>query len=158
MERSVGTYLYGRRMYETMVFWETAHELADEPPVIGEYARIWQGAEKIVYSTTLESVASEKTRIEKRFDPAAVRELKETSSQDISIGGSLLAAAGFEAGLINECHLFVNPVVVARGNPAFQVKTRLNLELVDQHRFSGGVVHLHYEVARRPGARREAVM
>lgn len=150
MERSVGTYLYGRRMYETMVFWETAHTLSDEPQVIRDYALIWQAAEKIVYSTTLESPSSARTRIERSFDPAVVREMKASASSDISIGGSRLAAAAFEAGLIDECHLFLNPVVIGRGNPAFRTERQLDLELLEERRFGGGVVHLHYAVAPAP--------
>ena len=146
LERSVGTYLYGRRMYETMVFWETAHTLRDEPQVMRDYALIWQAAEKIVYSTTLESVSSKKTRIEKTFEPNAVQEMKRTADTDISIGGPGLASAALKAGLVDECHLFVNPVVIGGGNPAFQVETQLDLELIDQRPFPGGVMHLHYQV------------
>lgn len=146
MERSVGTHLYGRRMYETMVFWENPPDLSQEPQVFQDYARIWQEAEKVVYSTTLETAGNEKTRIERTFDPTAVQAMKEASVSDISIGGPGLASAAFEAGLVDECHLFVNPVVIGSGNAAFQTERRLNLELVDERRFAGGVVQLHYRV------------
>ena len=145
MERPIGTYLYGRRMYETMVFWETAHTLADPPRYISDYAEIWQKANKIVYSTTLESASSERTRIEREFDPIVVREMKATLADDISVGGPNLAARAFEAGLVDECHLFLNPVVVGGGNRALP-KHRLDLELVGERRFRNGVVHLHYRV------------
>jgi dihydrofolate reductase len=147
LERSVGTYLYGRRMYETMVFWETAHALADPPRYILDYAAIWQSAEKIVYSTSLTSVSSEKTRLEREFDPDAVREMKASLTDDISVGGPHLAAHAFKAGLVDECHLFLNPVVVGSGNRALPSDGRVNLELLDERRFVNGVVHLHYRVA-----------
>ena len=147
MERSIGTYLYGRAMYETMVFWETAHALDDEPQYVLDYARIWQRAEKIVYSTTLASASSEKTRIEREFDSAAVREMKASLTNDISVGGPHLAAQAFEVGLVDECHLFLNPVVVGSGIRALPADGRLDLELFDARRFGNGVIHLHYRVA-----------
>ena len=116
LERPVGTYLYGRRMYEVMAYWETAHTVADQPPHLREYAEIWQAADKVVYSRTLETAASARTRIERDFDPEAVRRLKASAARDISVGGPGLAAQALEAGLVDECHLFLNPVVVGAGH------------------------------------------
>ena len=143
LERTVGTYLYGRRMYEVMRAWETL-PLAGQPP--------WRAADKIVYSTTLEDVASARTRIERDFDPGAVRELKASAGADLSVGGPHLAARALEAGLVDECHLFLNPVVVGGGNQAFPDGLRLELELLDERRFGNGVVHLHYRT-REPDRR-----
>jgi dihydrofolate reductase len=144
IERRAGTYLYGRRMYEVMAFWETAHTLADQTPAIKDYAHIWQAADKIVYSRTLERVTSARTRIERDFDPEAVRQLKAQAKRDISVGGPKLAAQAIAAGLVDEYHLFVTPMLVGGGNPALPDDVRLALELVDERRFDGGVVHLHY--------------
>jgi dihydrofolate reductase len=144
LERPAGTHLYGRRMYEVMAFWETAHTLADEPAVFKEYAKIWQAAEKIVYSTTLETVTSARTRIERDFDPEGVRQMKRQAGRDITVGGPHLAAEAIRAGLVDDYHLFVTPIVVGGGNPALPKDVRVNLELVDERRFEGGVVHLHY--------------
>jgi dihydrofolate reductase len=144
LERSVGTYLYGRRMYETMVAWEAPELLGDERPALRDYAEIWQAADKIVYSRTLESVASARTRIESDFDPEAVRQLKATSARDISVGGAGLAAEAIRAGLVDEYHLFLIPVVVGGGKRALPDGVRLELELLDERRFESGVVHLHY--------------
>src|SRR6266536_1484677 len=144
LERPVGTYLYGRRMYEVMVFWETAHTLAGQPPVIQDLAGIWQAADKIVYSRTLETVSSARTRIERDFDPEAVRELKARAGRDITVGGPDLAAQAIKAGLVDECHLFVTPIVVGGGKPSFPNGVRWRLELLDDRRFGNGVVHLHY--------------
>ena len=143
LERPVGTYLYGRRMYEVMTYWETAHTVADQPPCIRDFADIWQAADKIVYSTTLETVSSARTRIERDFDPEAVRQLKARTGRDITVGGSDLAAQAMRAGLVDECHLFVTPIVVG-GNPSLPNNVRLELELLDERRFGNGVVHLHY--------------
>ncbi len=143
LERSVGTHLYGRRMYEVMVAWET---MADEQPVMRDYAEIWRAAEKIVYSGTLESAASARTRIEREFDPEAVRRLKASASRDISIGGPTLASEAIAAGLVDECHLLLVPVAVGGGRPALPVEKRLHLELLDQRRFENGTVHLHYRL------------
>ena len=144
LERAVGTYLYGRRMYEVMTYWETAHTLADQPPYIRDFAEIWHAADKIVYSTTLETVSSARTRIERDFDPEAVRQLKARAGRDITVGGSDLAAQAIRAGLVDECHLFVTPIVVGGGNPSLPNNVRLELELLDERRFGNGVVHLHY--------------
>ena len=146
LERSVGTYLYGRRIYETMVYWETAHTTADQPPFMRDYAEIWRAADKIVYSKTLEAGSSARTRIERDFDPEAVRRMKASAGRDISVGGPDLAAQAIRAGLVDELHLFVTPIVVGGGNPSLPDGVRLGLELLDERRFGSGVVHLHYRV------------
>ncbi len=144
LERSVGTYLYGRRMYETMVFWETAHTLADQPAVVRDYTRIWQAADKVVYSRTLPSVSSARTRLEREFDPETVRRMKAEADLDISVGGPTLAARAIEAGLVDEWHLFLTPIVVGGGTRSLPDDVRVELELLDERRFESGVVHLHY--------------
>jgi dihydrofolate reductase len=146
LERQVGTHLYGRRMYEVMVYWETADTLADQPPVEQEYTRIWQAADKIVYSRTLKETSSERTRIEHDFDPQAIRQLTAAAQRDISVAGPGHAAQAIKAGLVDERHLFLNPVVVGGGNPALPSDVRLELEQLDEHRFGSGVVHLHYRI------------
>ena len=143
LERPVGTYLYGRRMYEVMVAWETM-TLAGQPPVVQDYAAIWRAADKIVYSRTLATVSSARTRIEREFEPEAIREMKAAAGRDISVGGPDLAAQALQAGLVDECHLFLTPVVVGGGNQFLLDDVRLNLELLDERRFGSGVVHLHY--------------
>ena len=147
LERPIGTYLYGRRMYETMVFWETASAAADEPAVFHDYAEIWRAAEKVVYSRTLQTASSAKTRIEREFDPDAVRRLKESSGADISVGGAELAGQAIGAGLVDECHLFLFPVVVGGGKRALPADVGAQLELLDERRFGSGVVHLHYRLS-----------
>jgi dihydrofolate reductase len=144
LERSVGTYLYGRRMYETMVYWQTAHTRPESSPVELDYAEIWQAADKIIYSRTMTDVSSARTRIEREFDPDSVRRLKESAGRDLSVGGAELAAQAIKDGVVEEYHLFVNPVVVGGGTSTLPDNVRLNLELLDEHRFSSGVVHLHY--------------
>ncbi|MDQ1464241.1 MAG: hypothetical protein QOC73_1182 [Actinomycetota bacterium] len=144
LERPIGSYLYGRRMYETMVFWETAHTLADQPTVVRDFTAIWQAADKVVFSSTLETVSSAKTRIERDFEPEAIRQLKAQTSRDISVGGPHLAAHAWAAGLVDECHLFLTPVIVGGGTAALPKDVRMNLELLDQRPFANGVVHLHY--------------
>ena len=144
LERPVGTYLYGRRMYEVMVAWETAHTLADQRPVMQDFAQLWQAADKIVYSKTLETPSSARTRIEPDFDPAAVRQLKTQAGRDLSVGGPQLAAQAIKAGLVDEFHLFLVPIVVGGGNQALPDHVRLKLELLDERRFGNGVVHLRY--------------
>jgi dihydrofolate reductase len=146
LERPIGTYLYGRRMYETMVAWEHPEAFAQEP-VTQDFAAIWQAAEKIVYSKTLAAVSSARTRLERAFDPDAVRQLKASAERDLSIGGSTLAAQAIAAGLVDELHLFLTPVIVGGGTPSLPAGVRAELELVDEHRFAGGVVHLHYRLA-----------
>jgi dihydrofolate reductase len=146
LERPIGTYLYGRRMYETMVYWETAATGEDQPNVMRDYARIWQAADKVVYSSTLDAVSSARTRLEREFDPDAVRRLKQAAGRDVTVGGPGLAAHALAAGLVDECHLFLNPVVVGGGTRALPAGLRLELELLDEHRFGNGVVYLRYRV------------
>jgi dihydrofolate reductase len=143
LERPVGTYLYGRRLYEVMVAWETM-PLADEPPFIQDFAKIWRAADKIVYSRTLEAVSSARTRIERAFDPDAVRQLKAVAERDITVGGPDLAAQAIEAALVDELHLFVSPIVVGGGKQSLPDNVRLRVELLDERRFGNGMVHLHY--------------
>ena len=143
-ERPIGTYLYGRRMYETMVFWETALDAPDQPAFVREYAEIWQAADKVVYSSTLQAVASARTRIERSFDPQAVRKLKATSARDISIGGPHLAAGAIRSGLVDEYRQLMVPVIVGGGNRWLPDGVRIDLELVDERRFDGGVVASRY--------------
>jgi dihydrofolate reductase len=147
LERGIGTYLYGRRMYETMVFWETAGDEGDEPSVFSDYAGVWRDAEKIVYSRTLGTVASERTRIEGEFEVDAVRRLKESSDGDLSIGGAELAGQALGAGLVDEVHLFLFPIVVGGGKRALPDGVLVELELIDERRFANGVVHLHHRVS-----------
>jgi dihydrofolate reductase len=146
LERSVGTYLYGRRMYETMVFWETASTRDDEPAVFWDFAQIWQAAEKVVHSRTLPTVASARTRLEREYDHDAVRRLKETSPADISVGGAELAGQAITAGLVDELQLLLFPIVVGGGKPALPGDVSVQLELRDERRFAGGVVFLRYAV------------
>jgi dihydrofolate reductase len=147
LERPIGTYLYGRRMYETMVYWETA-PTSDEPDdaVVHDYARVWQAADKVVYSTTLADASSARTQIERTFDPDALAQRKKTTERDLSVGGSALAAEAFRAGLVDELHLFLSPVIVGGGKPALPAGVRLQLALLDERRFANGVAHLHYRV------------
>jgi dihydrofolate reductase len=147
LERPVGTYLYGRRMYETMVYWETVSTGGDQSAVVRDYAGIWRAAEKIVYSRTLSTPSSARTRVERDFDPAAIQELKKSSASDISVGGAELAGQAIAAGLVDECHLFLGPVLVGGGKRALPDHVRVQLELLDERRFSSGVVHLHYRVS-----------
>ena len=142
LERSVGTYLFGRRMYETMRYWETAHTLPGQPPVALDFAQIWQAADKVVYSTTLQTSATARTRIERDFDPVQVRKLKEAAGRDLTVGGSRLAAQAIAAGLVDEYQLFVVPAVVGGGTRALPDQVRLNLALVQEHRFGSGVIYL----------------
>jgi dihydrofolate reductase len=143
LERPVGTYLYGRRMYEVMVAWETMH-IAGQPPHVQGFAEIWQAADKTVYSKTLETVSSARTRIERDFDPQSVRQLKTAAGRDISVGGPDLAAQAIQAGLVDEFHLFLAAIVVGGGKRSLPNNVRLNLELLDKRRFGNGMVHLHY--------------
>jgi dihydrofolate reductase len=144
LERPVGTYLYGRRMYEVMVAWESVHTLPDQPPFMHDYARIWQAADKIVYSKTLEAVSSARTRIERDLDPEAVRQMKAQAERDIIVGGPELAAQAIKAGLVDEWHLFVVPIVVGGGKRSLPDNVRVKLELLDERRFGNGTVYLHY--------------
>jgi dihydrofolate reductase len=141
LERPVGTYLYGRRMYETMAVWET---IDDDHPVMRDFAELWRAAEKVVYSRTLESPTSARTRIERDFDPEAVRRLKETARSDIGIGGAELAGEAIEAGLVDEYRLLLVPVLVGGGKRALPGGVRAELELLEQRTFASGVVYLRY--------------
>jgi dihydrofolate reductase len=143
LQRPIGTYLYGRRMYETMAAWETLGAARD-PPVLREFGEVWRDAEKIVYSSTLESVWTARTRLEPRFDPETVRRLKREAEGDLAVGGAALAAAAFAAGLVDELHLFLAPVLVGGGKQALPDGIRLQLEHEDQQSFSGGFVYLRY--------------
>ena len=134
-------------MYEVMLYWETAHTLAGQPPFLQDFAEIWQAANKVVYSETLETVSSARTRIERNFDPEAVRQMKQALGRDISVGGPDLAAQAIKAGLVDEFRLFVTPVVVGDGKQALPDNVRLKLELLDERRFASGVVYLHYHTA-----------
>ncbi|MGP3970302.1 dihydrofolate reductase family protein [Streptomyces sp. 6N223] len=144
LTRSVGTHVYGRRMYEVMTGWETDPSLAGQSPLMRDFAELWQAADKIVYSTTLQAPSTARTRIERRFDPEAIRRLKTTATRDIAIGGPALAARAIAAGLVDEYHLFLNPIVVGGGKPFLPDGVRVTLDLLDERRFAGGVVHLRY--------------
>lgn len=145
-ERRIDTSLYGRRMYETMRVWESDDWLTDEPPVVRDYALIWRDADKVVYSTSLGAVSTARTRIERRFDPEAVRRLKESAGSDLSIGGAGIAAEAFRHRLIDECVLLVCPVLVGGGKPALPRGIRLDLQLLEHGRFDNGVVSVRYAV------------
>jgi dihydrofolate reductase len=144
LERQIGTYLYGRRMYEVMRYWETAPTGDNPLPVVKDYAQIWRAADKIVYSTTLATVSSAQTRIERDFDPEAVRQIKARAERDISVSGPELAGQAIKAGLVDELHLFLVPIVVGGGKSSLPNHVRVDLELLDEHRFGNGTVHLHY--------------
>jgi dihydrofolate reductase len=150
LQRTVGTHLYGRRMYEVLAAWESPEMLADERPHIRDFARLWQAADKIVYSRTLESASSARTRIERAFDPKAVRQLKAAADRDLIVGGPELAAHAFRAGLVDEVHLFLTPAVVGGGTRALPDGVRLDLELLDERRFGNGMVYLRHRVASGP--------
>ena len=143
LERPIGTYLYGRRLYEVMLAWETI-SLAGQPPFVRDYAEIWRKADKIVYSTTLETIDSARTQIEREFDREAVRQLKASRGRDLSVGGAELGAHALEAGLVDELHLFLAPIVVGGGKQSLPDDLRLELDLLSERRFGNGVVHLHY--------------
>ena len=142
--RSVGTYLYGRRLYETMAVWETDATLAAQSEPMADFAKVWQAADKVVYSTTLQAASTARTRLERSFDPDAVGDIKRSATTDLTVGGANLAAHAFKSGLIDECHLFIRSVVVGGGKPALPRDTRAELELVDERRFTSGVVYLRY--------------
>ncbi len=143
LERPVGTYLYGRRMYEVMLVWETL-DVADESPAMKDFAQLWRAADKVVYSTTLQAASTARTRIERDFDPEAVRRMKASAQRDIGVGGSNLAGQALAAGIVDEVHLFLHPVVVGGGTPALPDGVRLKLDLLDERRFAGGVVYVRY--------------
>ncbi len=144
LERPIGTYLYGRRMYESMVVWETGGGGDDQPALMREFAEIWRAADKVVYSRTLRTPSSARTQIEHKFDPGAITELKRSSNRDITVGGAELAGEAIAAGLVDECHLFLIPIIVGGGKRALPDDVRTQLELLAERRFRNGVVHLHY--------------
>ena len=144
LERPIGTYLYGRRMYETMVYWENVTSGRDQATPSGDFGEIWRAAEKVVFSRKLHAVSSQRTRIEREFDPAAIRRLKESAASDITIGGAELAGLAIAEGLVDECQLFLGPVLVGGGKRALPNGFHAELELLDERRFSSGVVYLHY--------------
>jgi dihydrofolate reductase len=147
LERPIGTHLYGRRLYEVMIGWETMHTLPDQTPVALDFAAIWQAAEKIVYSRTLETVSSARTRIEREFDPEAVRRIKAEVDRDIAIGGATLAGEAIRAGLVDELHVIASPIVVGGGTRSLPDGVRWELELLDERRFANGVVYLRYRAS-----------
>jgi dihydrofolate reductase len=144
-QRSVGTYLYGRRMYETMVYWETAPP-ADQPPWVVDFTNSWRAADKVVFSKSLASVSSSRTSLEREFDVEAVRRMKADDTRDLTVGGADLAGQAIGAGLVDECHLFFWPVVLGAGKRTLPEQSRLDLALLHEERTGGGVVHLHYRV------------
>jgi dihydrofolate reductase len=150
LERPVGTYLYGRRMYQTMAGWETAHEMPGLPPYVQDFTRVWQAADKVVFSTTLASPSSARTRIERTFDPAAIRQLTRAADRDVTVGGANLAGQALAAGLVDELRLILIPALVGGGKPALPAGVRLDLELLDSRSFANGAVYLRYRP--RPAA------
>jgi dihydrofolate reductase len=149
-ERPVGTYLYGRRMYETMAGWQTMGTDPGDPPEVRAYGELWRAADKVVYSATLDAAPTPRTRLERSFDPAAVRKLKDTADADLSIGGATLAASVLRAGLVDECRIYVVPVVVGGGTRWLPDGLRLRLRLLGEQRFPGGMVYLRYAVGPWP--------
>jgi len=147
LQRRLGTYLYGRRLYETMRVWQTVPE--DEgPEEMRDFGRVWRSGDKVVYSATLSDVSTPRTRLEHDFDPASVRALVDEADCDVSVGGATLAASALRAGIVDELHQFLHPVVVGGGTPYLPEGVRLGLELLDERRFESGVVHLHHRVVR----------
>jgi dihydrofolate reductase len=151
--RPVGTYLYGRRMYQTMVYWETVQAPDNELPCEREFTALWRAADKIVYSKSLQAVSSARTRIEREFDPGVIEEMKSTLERDITVAGPNLAAQAFRTGLVDECQLFVTPVILGGGKPSLPSGVRLELELLSERRFRSGVVFLHYRTSRTDSER-----
>jgi dihydrofolate reductase len=147
--RPMGTYLYGRRLYDTMAVWETDPALAAQSDLMADFANVWQAASKVVYSTTLDAVSTAKTLLERNFDPVSVRDMKQSASSDLMVGGADLAAQAIEAGVVDECYLLVRPVVVGGGKPALPRGTRVDLELLEDRRVGKGVVYLRYGIATR---------
>jgi dihydrofolate reductase len=145
LEGSVGTYLYGRRMYEAMVFWETA-PTAEQPPWVVDFTNIWRAADKVVFSKTLASVSSGRTILEREFNVQAIRRMKAQGTGDLTVGGADLAAQAFGASLVDECHLFLWPIVLGGGKHGLPRHTRLDLQLLNERRSGSGVVHLHYRI------------
>jgi dihydrofolate reductase len=146
LEAGIGTYLYGRRMYEVMRYWETASTGNGEQSAEQEFAKLWQRADKIIYSRSLDEVSTASTRLEREFDAEAIRQMKADVTRDIAVSGPTLAAEALRHGLVDECHLFLSPIVVGGGTPALPDNVWLQLELLDERRFDNGVVHLHYRV------------
>jgi dihydrofolate reductase len=144
--RPVGTYLYGRRLYEAMAVWETEPALAAQSELFADFANVWQAADKVVWSTTVDAPVTGRARLERRFDPDAVRGMKDTAGADLMIGGAHLAAQAFGAGLIDEVHLFIGPAIVGRGKPGLPSELRADLELLDEHRFDNGVVYVRHRL------------
>lgn len=147
LERPIGTYLYGRRMYETMTYWETADSLPGQSPIMLDFANIWQIAEKIVYSKTLAQASTPKTRIERDFNAESIQQLKVAATSDMAVGGSELAAQAIAAGLVDRCQLFLTPILVGAGKSGLPANVRTKLVLLDERRFRNGVVYLHYRIA-----------
>ena len=147
LERPVGTYLMGRRMYEVMRYWETADTVPNQPAHMVDFARVWQDADKVVYSRTLEEPSTARTRVERDFDPDAVRRLKAAADRDLTVGGPALAAQALAAGLVDECHVFLAPILVGGGTRAFPDKLRVPLELLEERRFGNGTVYLRYRTS-----------
>jgi dihydrofolate reductase len=147
IERSIGIYLYGRRMYDAMVYWETA-PLVDQPPWIVDFTNIWRATDKVVFSRTLASVSSGRTSLERAFDVTVIQRMKDGASRDLTVGGAEVAALAFGAGLVDECHLFFWPVVLGGGKHALPRSARLDLRLLSAHHTRSGVAHLHYRITR----------
>lgn len=145
-ERPIGTYLYGRRMYETMRFWDTVNTGDDQDAVTRDYAQVWRSADKVVYSRTLDTPSTPRTKIERDFDPVAITAMKGSSPRDISVGGAELAGQAMAAGVVDECQLLLGPVIVGAGKRALPAKVHAQLELLDERRFRSGVVYLHYRI------------
>jgi dihydrofolate reductase len=146
LEAGIGTYLYGRRMYEVMRYWETASTGNGEQSAEQEFAKLWQRADKIIYSRSLDRVSTARTRLEREFDAEAIRQMKADVTRDIAVSGPTLAAEALRHGLVDECHLFLSPIVVGGGTPALPDNVWLQLQLLDERRFDNGVVYLHYRV------------
>jgi dihydrofolate reductase len=146
LEAGIGTYLYGRRMYEVMRYWETASTANGEESAEQEFAKVWQQADKIIYSRSINDVSTASTRLEREFDPEAIRQMKAAATRDIAVSGPTLAAEALRHGLVDECHLFLSPIVVGGGRPALPDNVWLQLELLDERRFGNGVVYLHYRI------------
>ena len=144
--RPVGTWLYGRRLYEMMAVWETDATLAAQSEPMADFAKVWQTADKVVYSTTLQDVSTARSRLERSFDPNSVRDMKRSATGDLTVGGANLAAQAFKGGLVDECHLFIHPVLVGGGKPALPRDARAELLLVDERRFTSGIVYLRYRI------------
>lgn len=151
--RPIGIHLYGRRLYETMAVWESDPALATQSELMADFANVWQAADKAVYSTTLKAISTSKTRLERRFDPESIGALKLRATSDLMVGGSNLAAHAFRAGLVDECHLMIHPVVVGRGKPSLPSDLSAHLELLDERRFGSGVVYVRYGIRRRSESR-----